>query len=217
MLSTGLSRRSLEGRLASGRIEAIHRGIYRIPGSPPSWQQKLLAACLWADGTASHRAAARLWQLEGSWRPIVEITTSRRLEPSSVTRHMTRLDQRDVTSIGPLPVTTVVRTLLDLGAVIPRPAVEAAVSDALRRGLVTTERLRRCLEEAGGRGRRGAKVLRSILESLGEQRPESVLELKLIRLIRRSGLPEPVPQYTIRREGKVVARVDLAYPSIRLA
>ena len=44
-----------------------------------------------------------------------------------------------------------------------------------------------------------------------------MLELRLIRLLRRSGLPEPVSQYSLRRRQKVVARVDLAYPEIRLA
>jgi len=91
------------------------------------------------------------------------------------------------------------------------------VTDALRQRLITPERLERCLRETGGRGRRGAKTLRLILETLTGYRPESVLELTLIRLLRRSGLPQPVSQYRIRRGQKAVARVDLAYPDIRLA
>jgi very-short-patch-repair endonuclease len=122
-----------------------------------------------------------------------------------------------VTSIGPIPVTTAARTLFDLGAVVPRAAVQAAVTDALRQRLVTPERLERCLQEAGGRGHRGAKAVRTLLETLTGHRPESVLELRLIRILRRSGLPEPASQYSIRRGQKVVARVDLAYPDIRLA
>jgi len=74
-----------------------------------------------------------------------------------------------------------------------------------------------CLDEAGGKGRPGASVLRSILETIGKQPVESVLELKLLRLLRRHGLPEPVCQFDIRKGSTLVARVDVAYPELRLA
>ena len=78
-------------------------------------------------------------------------------------------------------------------------------------------RLQSCLDEAGGKGRPGGGVLRSILEALGEQPVESVLELKLLRLLKRHGLPEPSCQFEIRKDNMVIARVDFAYPEIRLA
>jgi very-short-patch-repair endonuclease len=216
-ISAGLSASGLDRRISSRRFRVIHPGVYRIAGTPPSWEQALVAACLWADGTASHRAAALLWRLDGAEREIVEITTARRVRAADVTIHTSRLDPRDLTSVGRIPVTTVTRTLLDLGSVAKPTAVEAALTDALRRRLTTQDRLRRCLERAGGKGRRGAKVLRSILATVGTRRPESVLELRLIRLLRRAGLPEPVSQFNIRKDGAVLARVDLAYPGIRLA
>jgi very-short-patch-repair endonuclease len=122
-----------------------------------------------------------------------------------------------VTRIGPIPVTTVPRTLFDLGSVADTATVEAAVTDAIRRRRTTLPRLQSCLDEVGGKGRAGASVLRSILEALSEQPVESVLELKLLRLLRRHGLPEPVCQFDIRRGNIVVARVDFAYPDVRLA
>jgi very-short-patch-repair endonuclease len=147
----------------------------------------------------------------------VEITTARRVEASGVAVHTGRLTLQDVTFVGSIPVTTATRTLLDLGAVAQPLAVEAAVAEALRRRLTTPRQLEQVLERAGGRGRRGAKVLRSIVDELQERRPESVLELRLMRLLRRSGLPKPVAQYNIKLRGKLVARVDLAYPESRLA
>jgi very-short-patch-repair endonuclease len=177
----------------------------------------VLAACLFTDGVTSHRAAAALWRLDGAEPVIVEITARRRLRAAGVLVHRGSLAREDVTALGRFPVTSVARTLLDLGAVVDAASVEAAVTDALRRRLTTAERLKLCLDRSGGHGRRGAKVLRAIVESLEEHRPESLLELKLIRLLRRSGLPEPVSQYAVRDEGRVVARVDLAYPAIRLA
>ena len=216
-LSSGLTGSALGRRLASGKLQAIHPGVYRLAGTRQSWEQMLLAACLWADGVASHRSAAVLWKFEGIRPNVLEVTTTRAIRRPTLAVHRTRLIPRHTTFIGPIPVTTAARTLLDLGAVAPRALVEAALIDALRREVVTGKRLERCLREAGGRGRPGAKVLRSILETLAAQRPESVLELKLLRLLRRGRLPDPEAQYEVRQGERVVARVDFAYPEIGLA
>jgi predicted transcriptional regulator of viral defense system len=57
--------RQIEHRLAKGRLERIHEGVYRIVGSPKTWRQRLLAACLASSGAnaASFRACARAWEL----------------------------------------------------------------------------------------------------------------------------------------------------------
>ncbi|HEX2196196.1 MAG TPA: DUF559 domain-containing protein, partial [Actinomycetota bacterium] len=47
--------------------------------------------------------------------------------------------------------------------------------------------------------------------------PESVLESRLARLLRRCGLPRPESQYRVVRGGRVVARLDFAYPDEMVA
>jgi very-short-patch-repair endonuclease len=195
----------------------VHPGVYRVAGSPESPEQKILAACLWTGGVASHRTAACLWRLDGVEPGSLEISSLRRVRSTEIKAYRRHLPAGHVTRIGRIPVTTVPRTLFDLGSVADTATVEAAVTDALQRQRTTLARLRSCLEEAGGKGRPGASVLRSILEALGEQPIESVLELKLLRLLRRHGLPEPVCQFGIRKGSAVVARIDLAYPELRLA
>ncbi len=106
---------------------------------------------------------------------------------------------------------------MDLAAVTDRTAVEAALTEALGQRITTIERLQQALRQGGGRGRRGAKVLRSIVSYIGDHRPESILELRLLRLIRRAGLPVPISQFTVRRAGEIVARLDFAYPEFLLA
>ena len=216
-VSAGLSHRSVDRRLASGRLLAMHRGVYRVPGTPNSWQQRVLAACLWSRGVASYRAAAALWKLDGAERRVVEVTTAGRFRAPDVVVHEVLLADADVTTLGGIPVTKVPRTLLDYAAVATQKALETAISDALRRGVTSPQQLRRIIERTGGRGRRGTAALRSVLQSFGTSPPESVLELRLVRLLRRSGLPQPVIQHTIRDKGAVVARLDLAYPELHLA
>jgi hypothetical protein len=86
-------------------------------------------------------------------------------------------------------------------------------------GLVTQTSVRHTLERLGRQGRNGAGVLRGLLD-LHEARlaePESEMETRVFQILRRNGFPEPVPQYEIRDRGRFVARVDAAYPELKIA
>ena len=195
-LSCGLSPAAIGRRVASGRFELIFPGVYRVLGAPESWRQQVMAACLWAGAGAvsSHRTAGALWGLDGMPPGVVEITTLRRLRSPAVLLHQSRLTPRDATAIGSIPVTDSTRTLIDLGAVARREMVEVALDDALRRRLTSLKLLLARLDDLGGKGRRGAGVLRSLLEQRDPKKPppESVLEARLIGLLRRARLPADV-------------------------
>ncbi len=129
------------------------------------------------------------------------------------------LTSRDVTVIDAVPVTTVERTLLDLGAVCHPLTVERAVETALRRELTTLPDLRLTVRRLGRQGRNGAGVLRRILDERDADRrlTESEMEMRMLQVFRAHGLPAPVTQYDIRHQGRFVARVDGAYPAERIA
>lgn len=217
-IDLGMTARQLQGRLAAGLLVAVHPSVYRLTGAPQSPQQVVQAACMAArpGAVASHRSAGGLWRLRGIESPQPEITVPGTACPTlrSVVVHRTdHLDPIDISWRSGIPVTTPARTLLDLGAVVPPETVEHALEDALLRRLVGFELLTRTLERLAGPGRRGAAVLRKLVE---ERDPataptQSVLEDRLLRELRRAGLPEPVRQYEV---GGV--RLDLAYPAVRL-
>jgi predicted transcriptional regulator of viral defense system len=58
----GLTRRQVQGLVGHGALIRMRRGIYRMSGSPVTWEQALLAATLSAGprAVASHSSAARL-------------------------------------------------------------------------------------------------------------------------------------------------------------
>lgn len=196
----------------------VHRDVYRLAGGRSSPEQAVLAACLSVgpSAAASHRSAGVLWGLRGVEEKTAEITVAddRHRRMAGVVVHRTdTLDALDVSQRRRIPVTTPARTLLDLGAVAPVEAVESALEDALMRRLVTFALLAGTLERLGRRGRRGAAVLRALVE---ERDPataptESVLEDALLRVLRRAGLPEPLRQYQVGG-----LRLDFAYPHLRL-
>lgn len=225
VVEIGATRRMIERRLGARRWEAMTRGVYRLAGSPPSWRQALMIACLaWGrDAVVSHCAAAALWILAG-FRPGHVVLTLPRIRRTGRRQglaivHQSSIPPSDVTTIDGIPVTTPARTLLDLASVVSREELEEAVDDALPRGLVSLPRLRWMLNRPDNKGRPGIARLRAVVEACepGASVPQSVFERRLLRTICRGGLPEPIPQHEIRNRGRMVARVDYAYPETRLA
>src|SRR4051812_44912544 len=60
-------RRRVSAAKRSGWLDEPYPGVLVLPGSPPSWHQRLTIATLAAHphGVASHRSAARLHRLDG--------------------------------------------------------------------------------------------------------------------------------------------------------
>ena len=220
----GLTSKDADWRIASGRWVVVHRGVYRFAGTPLSWRGALLAAC-WAGGfraAASHRSAAKLWDLPGGRREPLEIVCPRwrRAQHEGLIVHETKaLTELDLTEVDGVPVTTVGRTLLDLGAVCGPRTVELAFENALRRDLTTIAALRPMLARLGRQGRNGAGVLRALVEDRDpDRRPtESDRETLVMQMLRMNGMPQPIPQYDIYNGTRFVARVDFAYPEWMIA
>ena len=213
-----------EFRVRTGRWELLHPTVYRIAGHPDTWHGRLLAACWATTGlvAASHRSAGALFDLPGGSRESLEITCLRwkRGFVTGLVVHETKLlDADDVTTLAGIPVTTIEQTLLGLAAVLTPPAAEIALDRALHRKLTTRARLDDFVRRKGARGRNGIGVLRELLRTNDPLAgvPESVMETKLKQLLRRHDLPMPEFQYEIHHGGRFVARVDAAYPELRIA
>ncbi|MDQ3757851.1 MAG: hypothetical protein M3394_08375, partial [Actinomycetota bacterium] len=128
----GISDRTLAGWVEGGRLERVHAGVYRLAGVPPSWEQDVMAAVLAADGVASHRTAARLWDMYDTDAVEVTVPRSRRCLAADVVAHRSGdIVPRHVTRRLGIPVTNPMRTLVDLGAVD-----KWAVADALERAVI---------------------------------------------------------------------------------
>ncbi len=222
-LAVGLSPTTVTDRLHAGRLHRLEPQVYRIAGAPDSWHQRLLRACMAEGGVASHRAAASLFELDGFPPRVVEVTVrrwERRVNQSVRVHESTDLIDTHRQERRGIPVTTIERTLIDLGAVVPRVKVEQGFDDALRRGLTTPELVRDRFLTVARRGRRGVGVIRPLLDRrLGTSGPRpGEFERRTARLLVAGGVQEPVFEYEVRLpSGLFVARVDLAYPPALLA
>lgn len=111
-------------------------------------------------------------------------------------------------------VTTPPTTALRLAGSLPLDDAVVAVDSMLAAGLVDLVPLRALA--AGLRGPNSARARRVL--DWADERAESPQETRVRLLLRRSGLPAPVPQYVVRDErGRHVARIDFAWPSHKVA
>lgn len=225
LVVVGVNRGEREHRLNTGRWELVADGVYRVNGAPLTWRGELLSAC-WAGGMralASHRSAAALWGLPGGRKDYAEITAPRwrRTRTLGLVVHETKLlTAADADVVDAVPVTTVERTIFDLCRPNTFSGIDAMLDNALRRDLTTMDALATACERLATKGRPGGKRFRTALDArisedaIPESPPERLLALALVA----QGLPQPTFQHEVRdANGRFVARVDLAYPDVRLA
>jgi hypothetical protein len=225
LAAAGLDRGRIDRALRRHQLVIVHRGVFRVAGAPLIPELHLLAACLAGGPTAlaSHAAAAWQWDCAAVGGLVPEITVENpRQSIAGVTAHRRLASALD----GPhdhlirrgIPVTSPLRTVVELGAVAPPAVVSEVLDDLVGRKLVTISGVQSTLARLGGRGRRGAGTLRAVLDGrgLGPTDHDGALEPMFAELCRRNGLPIPTPQFTIRLGGRT-RRLDFAYVPARIA
>ncbi len=120
----------------------------------------------------------------------------------------------DVASVAEIRVTTPLRTAWEL-ALRLKPVDAVAYCDALAaRGRIHPTGLGEYLRAHAGQ--HGCRIVGRIFDMV-DGRSESPQESRLRVHLAIAGLPPPVPQYEIRVQGEFVARVDLAWPALKVA
>jgi len=170
------------------------------------------------EAFASHRTGAEIHGLPGAAPPLVEITTQRSVRSADVLVHRRATwPAADVTIVGGIQVSTIPRTLLDLASVVSPGTLARALDTALHRGMALDTVSRR-LEATAVQGRNGTTNLRRLIEErVNEGSPvESPLERDFLTLIRERNMSEPVAQHPVFIDGHLVARLDFAYPELKI-
>lgn len=220
LISAGRSAEAVRRAVERGELETVHEGIHRVAGAPVTWEQRVLLAVLAAGpgALASHRSAAALWDLDGSTQGVPEIVAPRHRRTWATelgrSHESTDLHLAEPTERLAIPCTGLVRTLVDLGAVVSPERLQQAIDDGIRRNLCTWEDLLHAMARHSRRGRRGVGPLRAILEECyGTNVPDSRFNRLVERLLIESGQPAPEIEHRVFDQGgEELARLDLAYP-----
>jgi very-short-patch-repair endonuclease len=119
------------------------------------------------------------------------------------------LAEKDLASIDGIPVTGVVRTLVDLATELAPIAVERAVNEADKRDLIDPEALRIALD--GYEGEPGTPLLRKLLDRRTFRLSDSDLEIFFRPIAIEAGLPFPLSKQIVNGW-----EVDFYWPDLGL-
>ncbi|MDX6626449.1 MAG: hypothetical protein QOE56_1438 [Solirubrobacterales bacterium] len=193
-----------------------------------------LLAC--GDGAAlSHRSAAALFGIgeerelepggggkelgrsteERTLEPgggLIEITVRRRGEhhrPGIKVRARPSLPNQDVGTFTAIPVTSPVRTFLDLATELPANRLERAINEADKHDLIDPDALRKALGSRAGEP--GVRPLRRVLDKHTFRLSDDELEVLFRPLAAAAGLPTPLTKQIVDR-----FEVDFYWPELGL-
>ncbi len=214
LVALGLSGQAIQHRLDTGRLHRIERGIYAVGRPGLTRRGKWMAAVLGCGSRAvlSYGSAAALWGIGAERGGPVDVTiplASPRRHPGVLVHRRPSLRSRDVTSHDGIPVTTPVRTLIDLATRLDSRALERAINEADRLELTDPEALFAALDAYPGQ--RGVGTLRALLGDRTFRLTDSELERRFLPLAARAGLPPPLTGRHLNG-----FKVDFYWPELRL-
>jgi len=217
MTTAGLSPKQVENRVRQRRLIRLHRGVYAVGHSALRREGWWLAAVLACGSGAvlAARSAAALWGLRPTSRQRVEVIAPFARRIPGIEANRAALESDEHTVEDGIPVTTSMRTLIDLAAHVDETALAKAVNEAEVRRVFDGRELARLLKRHPRA--RGARRLRAVLADLdsGASATESALELRFLPFLDAHGLPRPLVNATIRLPG-FAPRVDCHWPAARL-
>ena len=194
LLALGLRPRTIDKRIAVGRLVRAHAGVYAVGYRRVEPVARAAAAVLAAGPGAalSHESAAALWGL-GRWPREPEVTAPRCVRRSGITAHRSStLTSADVTTQLGVRTTTAARTLRDIRSRITARQFTRLVNRARLDRLIEANAAAEFLDRAGNPTRSG-------------------LEDRFLEFAARHGLPEPTVGVTLAGH-----EVDALFPAARL-
>ncbi len=173
----------------------MHPGVYAVGHTALTLRGRWMAAVLFCGDEAvlSYRTAAALWGIRDPGSGAIEVTVpSKSRSTDSIRRHFAHLPAEECTVEDGIPVTSPMRTVLDLASVTKPHSVEAALREA--EYLQLRDRLSLPALLARHPRHRGARSIRAALERHAEDPGghfRSPLEELFLPFLDRHALPRP--------------------------
>jgi Transcriptional regulator, AbiEi antitoxin/Protein of unknown function (DUF559) len=206
LTALGLGEDAIDSRLSAGRLFRLHRGVYAVGHPNVPREGRWLAATFsgGAGAALSHGSAAELWGIRRAGdRDRIDITLPRATRsPGTIRRHEVPLGADEVTKRHRIPVTSLVRTLLDIAVGSSQEGLEGAIREAEYRHQFRIENLEALLQRHPGR--RGAANIKACLQRLGRGprgRTRSGFEVRFAALLARTDLPMPTLNTVLDLDG----------------
>ena len=125
----------------------VDHGIYRLKHFPAASHEDLIRWWLWTrkKGVISHETAAAVYELGDLLPPRVHLTVPagfRKRPVKAIVLHKAKLEPSEIDRRDGLPITSPLRTIMDLAkARLDPERLSAVVKDAFRKGLIRSREL----------------------------------------------------------------------------
>jgi len=197
----GLSKWQIPRWVNAGLLHRLFPRAYAVGSSKVTLLGRIRAAVLACgdDSVASHRTAAWIWAL-GIAMCGIEVTVARDDAPGikGIKTRKSTFARGETTTRHGIPVTSLIRTLIDLAAVLDENALAYALDQAGRHNL-SIPKLR--AEIARHKGRKGIGKLRKIVDEYHPTNPvKSPLEWLARNFCRRENLPQASVNVLVKTE-----------------
>ena len=221
----GLDHKAMARRVERGEWLVMGSRVLRAAAAPDHALMAGQAALLHVgrDAALATQSSLAFWDLPGFRPEPVELIRSRggttaRNELCRV-RTSTAFDDGHVAEIDGMRVTTPIRTVFDLAAVLHPLRVARLLDTCHNRGLASWPALHQLVDELGKRGRRGTTLMRGLAAErpVGFRPPESHLEARVNEVLVRAGQRPMTPQVDLGDEDGWIGRVDLVDRADRVA
>jgi predicted transcriptional regulator of viral defense system len=224
LIEKGCSERTIRRMASEGALQTVLPGVFRSPSWPMGREQLMVAGCLRNSAAAlAFTTAGQIHGLRKMFDDRVHLLVPHGSSPDLpglVVHRCRKIDPEDIVPLGNgMRVTSVARTLFDVGGVIGHRRVVSALENALDRKLVNMDTMSEVTLRLFHRRRPGSREIRSALLARSDWTSalQSDLEVRVLAAIRRAGLPMPVVQYELSFEDGHIVRFDFAWPHIRVA
>lgn len=221
----GIPRRTLDDAVRCRTVRRVTRGVYLRADVPDTTEVRVAALALVLNPftVVCDRTAAWVYGIEVmdfrelDLLPALETYAlrghSRTGRPECIGGQRDLLPE-DFHWVDDVPVTTPLRTCMDLGCKLSRRRALAAMDAFMRDFGITRGEMLRMLPRYFRR--RGVIQLRELIQ-LADPRAESPRESWTRLAIIDAGLPAPEPQHWVLVDGRPTFRLDLAYPRAKVA
>lgn len=215
LASLGVARWRRQRWIETGFIIPVGPQSYIVHGSADTWHRALWLAQMDLDGRGfiAGRSAARLHGLDGFTSDVIELLVPRAFRslqsPWAVHSTSATLTTGCTQVLDGLRLLNPQRLILEAPIFgFDRSEIENAIDSAVRKKLVSEQRLRTAVVRQHRTGVNGSRIL---LDALIDAGGESRLERRFLTIVRRAGLPRPTLQRSYRDGQRFVARVDAVF------
>lgn len=214
LLALGFSAKAIRHRVATGRLFPLWAGVYGVGHRDLDRKGRWMAAILACGESAvlSHRSAAALHGIGEERDRVVEVSlrrSGRRTRPGIKVRRRPSLLSQDVGFVAGIPVTSPVRTMIDLATEQGPRTLLRTINEADSREVICADDLREELDLYAGQP--GVRALRTLLDRDTFVLSDEELERLFLPLARSVGLSLPLVKEMVNG-----FEVDFYWPDLKL-